>query len=157
MKALVGIFNKEKFLALQGSVVSPLTFQWDSPVLLCWVPFTPLGWCIRCHVSYISHNIYLRNLKSCKSLQNAMSNINLAFYNIWGLEHWSSLFIAPPWQIRHTNQKMENFPHFRPYGGGGGSDPSVEYSTLFLSFFLLVPKCVENSTLGSNPKKSKIA
>ena len=68
-----------------------------------------------------------------------MSNINLAFYNIWGLEHWSSLFIAPPWQIRHTNQKMENFPHFRPYGGGGGSDPSVEYSTLFLSFFLLVP------------------
>ena len=112
MKALVGIFNKEKFLALQGSVVSPLTFQWDSPVLLCWVPFTPLGWCIRCHVSYISHNIYLRNLKSCKSLQNAMSNINLAFYNIWGLEHWSSLFIAPPWQIRHTNQKMENFPHF---------------------------------------------
>ena len=135
MKALVGIFNKEKFLALQGSVVSPLTFQWDSPVLLCWVPFTPLGWCIRCHVSYISHNIYLRNLKSCKSLQNAMSNINLAFYNIWGLEHWSSLFIAPPWQIRHTNQKMEKFPHFRPYGDGGVRPKCGIFHTFSKFFF----------------------
>ena len=139
MKALVGIFNKEKFLALQGSVVSPLTFQWDSPVLLCWVPFTPLGWCIRCHVSYISHNIYLRNLKSCKSLQNAMSNINLAFYNIWGLEHWSSLFIAPPWQIRHTNQKMENFPHFRPYGDGGVRPNCGIFHTFSKFFFYWFP------------------
>ena len=30
----------------------------------------------------------------CKALQNAMSNMNLAFYNIYGLEHWSLLFTA---------------------------------------------------------------
>ena len=77
VKALLGTFNKEKALVGACSDFCENSVKFRSQPFYLLVRFTcpaefrshqRAGWCLRCHVSYISHNIYpsMEFVKLCK-------------------------------------------------------------------------------------------